>query len=41
MTYNVFHLYEPRDSTDTIPNRMLDYVIETDPDIVCFQEAIT
>lgn len=41
MTYNVFHLYEPRDSTDTVPNRMLDYVIENDPDIVCFQEAIT
>ncbi len=41
MTYNVFHLYEQRDSTDTVPNRMLDYVIANNPDIVCFQEAIT
>jgi len=40
MTYNVCNLEEPRDSTDTTPNRILDYVIESDADIVCIQEAV-
>ena len=40
LTYNVHNFIEVnRDSTDTSPNRMLDYVISSDADIVCLQEA--
>ena len=40
LSYNTFNFNEQRDSTDTdTPNRMLDYVIQTNADIVCLQEA--
>lgn len=38
LSYNVHNLYEVRDSSDTAPNRTLEYIIDTDADIACIQE---
>lgn len=38
LTYNVCNLNELREPTDTVPNRIIDYIIESDADIVCLQE---
>lgn len=42
LTYNVHNFSEiRRDSTDTAPNHMLEYVLASDADIVCMQEVFT
>ena len=40
MSYNIHNFWETRDTADDrVPNRGLQYVIDSDADIVCLQEA--
>lgn len=41
LTYNVLNFMEPRAEADSVaPNRTLEYILETDADIVCIQESL-